>query len=48
MPMPSISDIGAALRVVGRGQNVLSAPDDFVRKDGYAYFDMSREYVDQV
>ena len=26
----------------------MSAPDDFVRKDGYAYFDMSREYVDQV
>ena len=26
----------------------MSAPDDFVRKEGYAYFDMSREYVDQV
>jgi len=26
----------------------MSAPDDFVRKDGYAYFDMRREYVNQV
>lgn len=26
----------------------MSAPGDFVRKDGYVYFDMSREYVDQV
>ena len=26
----------------------MSAPDHFVRKDGYAYFDMSREYVAQV
>lgn len=25
-----------------------SAPDDFINKDGYAYFDMSREYVHQV
>ena len=30
------------------GEDRMSAPDDFVRKDGYAYFDMSREYVDQV
>ena len=26
----------------------MSAPDDFVRKDGYAYFDMNREYINQV
>ena len=26
----------------------MSAPDDFVEIDAYAYFDMSREYVDQV
>jgi len=26
----------------------MTAPDDFVSKDGYAYFDMNREYVDQV
>ena len=26
----------------------MSAPDNFVRKDGYAYFDMIREYVAQV
>ena len=26
----------------------LSAPDDFVNKDGYAYFDMTREYVQKV
>lgn len=26
----------------------MSAPDDFANKDGYAYFDMSREYVHQV
>ena len=26
----------------------MSAPDDFVKKDGYAYFDMSREYVEKV
>lgn len=25
----------------------MSAPDDFANKDGYAYFDMSREYVHQ-
>ena len=25
-----------------------SAPEDFVEADGYVYFDMSREYVNQV